>query len=188
VRASAQAPFVVHPWLARLTPIRTGLAGPATLQLTGIGFTTPSAVRLDGPNESGGTTEITTFAPTPTDTVAIVTLPATLANGLYDVRLVRTDNVTTNPGSLEVIPLISGVTVTQVASSGTNVSQIAITGDRLTGAIVDALVDGIDYSIDPTTISATEISLTLGRLLPSGPHAIAVAADGHLSHTIEFTV
>ena len=83
-KTSTPIPFVVSPWLSRITPIRTALdasAGPPAplLVLDGQGLTTaPQAVRLDGP---GGTTNITTFAAASTDQEVKVTLPAALQNG-----------------------------------------------------------------------------------------------------------
>jgi hypothetical protein len=70
-----------------VTPIRTALDTPPTsLVLNGIGFTTtPQGVRLDGP---GGTTNISGFVGSVTDTKATITLPANLQNGLYQVRIV----------------------------------------------------------------------------------------------------
>jgi hypothetical protein len=179
-RTSTPLLFTVDPWLTSLMPIRTTLETDATVTLQGSGFTNPQAVRLDGP---GGTTNVTTFEPGGSATQAVVKIPATLANGLYNVRLVRTDASATNPRVLEVIPRLDQATAVVTGA----VHQITIDGARLNGSDVRLILDGATYQTGANA-SAAQLVFTLGRQLNAGPHRIALNVDGQLSHTIELEV
>jgi len=192
-RTSTPLSFVATPWLASLTPIRTPLdstPGPPapTLVLKGQGFTpTPQAVRFDGP---GGTTNVTSFAGGVTDRQATVTVPTTLANGIYNIRIVLSGpgRNASNSRTLEVIPrLDSPIGVAVVTVSGKQVHRLTLKGARLKGSDVRLLIDGVGYQAGANT-NATQLVYTLGRLLSAGPHSAAVNVDGSLSHVVNVEV
>jgi len=198
--------FTVSPWLTSIDPIRTalpGIPGPSSpptsppvtsppltgpiLLLQGQGFTTnPQAVRFDGP---GGTTNVTSFVGTVTNQQAAITIPTTLANGIYQVRLVLAapGNNVSNARTLQVIPLISSVSVAVVTAAGNQVHQLTIQGARLNGTDVRVLIDGLSHQI-PANTNASQLVLQLGRLLDPGPHTLSVVIDGSASHDFAITV
>src|SRR5262249_6544634 len=192
-RTSRPLVFNINPWLTSITPIRTALdstRGPAdlTLNLEGTGFTPPAAVRFEGP---GGTTNVATFDPGGKDTRRSITIPNTLANGIYRVRLVLGDapNSATNSRSLEVIPRVDapvGVSTT-VDSDGNNVHRLTINGARLNGSDVRAILDGATHQRGANG-NAAQFVLTLGRLLNAGTHRVAVNINGQLSRTVTFEI
>jgi hypothetical protein len=186
-KASTPLTYTVMPWLSSLTPIRSTLdptGGPSapTLVLSGNGFTTaPQAVRFDGP---GGTTSVTGFVGAVTDNLATITIPSALKNGLYQVRLVLADNSVTNARTLQVIPLItSPIGLAVVTVAGKQVHQLTINGQRLDGANIRVLIDGIGYDAAANAAPA-KLTFTLGRQLDSGAHTVAVVVDGSQSHDI----
>ena len=192
-KSGAALAFTVSPWLSLLAPIRTALdasAGPPapTLVLNGIGFTTtPQGVRFDGPP---GTTNVTTFVGSVTDTKATITIPSSLKNGLYQVRMVLAGpgNSVSNARTLEVIPLLKspiGLAVTTV--SGNQVHQLTLNGARLNGTDIRVVVDGIGYQANANS-NAAQLVFTLGRLLDSGQHSVAVVVDGSRSHDVALGV
>jgi len=192
-KSGAALTFTVSPWLSSLMPIRTALdsqPGPPapTLILTGNGFTTsPQGVRLDGP---GGTTNVTTFVGSVTDTKATITIPTSLKNGIYQVRIVLAgpDNNVSNARTLEVIPLLTspiGLAVTTV--SGSQVHQLTLNGARLNGTDIRVLIDGIGYQGNANS-NAGQLVFTLGRLLDAGQHSVAVVVDGSRSHDVALEV
>ena len=185
--------FFVVPWLDRVQPLRTpldassGAPAPA-LQLTGSGFAnSPVGVRLDGP---GGTTNITAFATPVTDTAVSITLPTTLVNGLYQVRIIvgGAANLSSNARTLEVIPLLATpVTAAQVTVSGAQVHKLTLNGARLNGSSVQVLIDGISYDTGTNT-NATQLTLTLSRLLAAGQHTVSAIVNGSMSHDALLTI
>jgi Pvc16 N-terminal domain len=191
-RTSRPLVFAVNPWLTSVTPIRTALDpthGPADaiLNLEGTGFTPPAAVRFEGP---GPATTVAAFEPGGTDTHQAVTIPTGLANGVYRVRLVLGDapSSATNSRTLEVIPrLDSPVGVSTVVVNGDNVHRLTINGARLNGSDVRAVLDGAIYQTGANA-NAAQFVLTLGRLLNSGTHRIALNVNGQLSRTITFEI
>lgn len=190
-RASMPLPFIVSPWLNSLTPIRTALDSSATqgpldlnLVLQGNGFTaTLQAVRFESPTTS---VTVTTFAAGGSDTRAIVAIPTSLPNGVYNVRIVLNDAASSasNSRTLEVIPLVSSPIGIAVVGSA---HQLTINGNRLAGADVRLVIDGVIYVTGPNT-NPTQLVHTLGRLLSVGSHSIAVNVDGHLSRSIDLEV
>jgi hypothetical protein len=191
-RTSRPLVFTVNPWLTSVTPIRTALdptRGPAdlTLNLEGAGLTPPAAVRFEGP---GAATTVAAFGPGGTDTRQSVTIPAGLANGVYKVRLVLGDGPgsATNSRTLEVIPrLDSPVGVSTTVVDGDNVHRLTINGARLNGSDVRAILDGATYQRGANG-NAAQFVLTLGRLLNSGTHRIALNVNGQVSRTITFEI
>lgn len=185
--ASAPLPFVITPWLERLTPIRTAL-DPAAHQLVlqGKGFMPPAVapqeVYFDPPVPN---TPITTFVAGGTDTQASVTLPTTLPNGIYTVRIVLNDGSSSasNGRALEVIPLLNSIGLT--INGG--VHQLSLNGARLAGSDVRLVIDEVSYQTGANA-NANQLPYTLGRLLSPGAHTVAVNVDGHLSHTIDLEV
>ena len=186
-RIGASIPFIVTPWLSSITPIRTTLESTA-LTLTGIGFTTsPKAVRFEG---STSTATVSSFNGPVTDTQAAVSIPATLSNGLYTVRIVLNDvsGSASNGVMLEVIPAVaSPIGVTTVTVNGAQVHRLTIDGARLSGADVRLLIDDAIYSAGANA-NANQIVFTLGRLLLAGRHSVAVSVDGSVSHRIELVI
>jgi hypothetical protein len=191
-RTSTPLVFTVSPWVASTTPVRTALdpARPAdlTLALSGTGFTAaPRGVRLEGP---GGTTTVTAFGAGGTDGRATITLPTTLASGLYRVRLVRDDPArsASNARTLEVIPrLDSPIVLAQVAVSGNQVHRLTLNGARLNGSDVRILLDGTTHQVGANA-NAAQLVVTLGRLLPAGAHTVAVTVNGQRSRSVGLNV
>ena len=190
-RTSTPLQFTISPWLANLAPIRTALdptLGDPKLVLKGSGFTTiPQAVRFDAP---GTSTIVTTFDAGGSDAQATVTIPKDLENGIYNVRLVLNDAVSSasNSRTLEVIPYVdSTIAVETVTVPTGSVHRLTIQGARLKGNDVRLVIDGVSYQAgsNPTK---NQLIYTLGRLLSAGSHSIAVNIDGHLSHSIELEV
>lgn len=188
--------FTVSPWLSMITPIRTALdpqGGPPspTLVLTGVAFTTsPQAVRFDGPGTTASTTNATAFVGPVTDTQATITVPSTLKNGLYQVRIVLAGpgNNVSNARTLEVIPLVNTpIAVAVITVSAKQVHQLTINGARLDGADVSLIIDGVVYDAGKNN-NATQLVFALGRLLDKGQHTVAVVVDGSRSHDIAFGV
>jgi len=194
-RTSLPLTFTVTPWIASITPVRTALGVPnSQLVLSGSGFTaTPQAVRFElatpPPPASPPVpvlVTVNTFAPGGTDSLATVTLPSSLVNGTYNVRLVLAGapGSASNTRPLEVIPLITPPIGLAVVPSGLKqVHQLTINGARLNGDDVRVLVDGAGHHIGQNLNAATLV-LTLGRQLSPGPHTIAVQVDGHTSHDV----
>jgi hypothetical protein len=192
-KAGTPLTFTVSPWLSRLTPIRTTLdaqPGPPapTLVLQGNGFTsTPQAVRFDGP---GGTTSVTTFVGAVTDSQATITIPATLQNGIYQVRLILAGPASnaSNARTLEVIPLVaSPIGLASVSVTGNQVHQLTFNGARLNGADIRVVIDGILFQAG-ANVNAAGLVFTLGRLLDPGQHSVAVIVNGSRSHEIGLAV
>jgi hypothetical protein len=190
-KSGAALTFTVSPWLSFLTPIRTALdasPGPPapSLVLNGIGFTTTAkGVRFDGPS---GTTNVTTFVGSVTDTKATITIPSNLPNGLYQTRMVLADNSVSNARTLEVIPLLKspiGLAVTTVA--GNQVHQLTLNGARLNGTDIRVIIDGIGFQANANA-NAAQLVFTLGKLLDSGQHSVAVVVDGSRSHDVALGV
>jgi hypothetical protein len=186
-RSSAPAPFAVTPWLSQIRPLRTAFdpSAAAAIVLSGMGFGPAGAhARLDSATTS---TDLGAVAAGATSTTASITLPASLANGTYTLRLVRADNAATNGRTLEVIPLLAGVTVSVVHPAAADVHQLALSGARLNGTTVHVVVDGVDYAAPPNP-NATSLTYTLARKLQPGPHTARVSVDGALSHEVAFSV
>ena len=181
--------FTISPWLSFVTPIRTALdTAQRSLVLSGVGFTTSAqGVRLDGP---GGTTNITGFVGSVTDTKATVALPATLQNGLYQVRIVLAGPASSvsNARTLEVIPLLQApLGIAAITVSGRQVHQLTLNGARLKGTDVRVVVDGIGHQA-PGNANAAQLVFALGRLLDPGQHAVSVVIDGSRSHDVALEV
>jgi hypothetical protein len=192
-RTSTPLAFNVSPWLERISPIRTALDAPPTqLVLNGVGFTgTPQAVRLDGPS---GVSKIIVFDSV-SDAQITVTLPPTLANGLYTARVVLTDAVqsASNGRILEVIPRLAiPIGLAVVTVSGNQVHQLTMSGARLNGADLRVIIDDVNYQVDQkdpsVTAGANQLVYPLKRLLPAGPHNIAVRVNGQMSRTVALQV
>ena len=191
-RTSTPLVFTVSPWLATMTPIRTALDPtlPADLQLVlhGDNFTTtPGAIRFDGP---GGTTTVTVFGAGGSDQQATVTIPTTLLNGIYNVRLVLNDAASSasNARTLEVLPhLARPIGLAVVTVSGNTVHQLTLNGSRLNGSDVRILIDEVTYLVGANA-NATQVVYTLGRLLSAGPHSVAINVNGHTSRSVGLEV
>jgi len=194
-RTSAPLIFTVRPWLSELTPIRTALdptqATDLTLDLKGVGFTNPQAVRFEA---AESVTNVVAFEPGGTDAQATATIPMTLANGEYSVCLVLNDaaNSGSNVRTLVVMPLISHVTVALIPASsppisGDDVHELTVTGARLNGADVRLIIDGAVHQVGVQPAIASFV-YRLGRQLRLGIHTIAVNVDGFTSRSVELVV
>jgi Pvc16 N-terminal domain len=187
---SGPATFIVHPWLARIAPVRVPLdtAAPATLELFGEGFTaTPQFVRF-APASGAATTALPLAGGT--DKHASVQIPAALANGLYEVVLVLNDgpHSATNVRQLEIAPLLQPpIVLSTTVVAGKTVSVATISGQRLNGAAVTLAIDGVSYEAGANA-TANQLVYTFGRLLAAGKHALAVSVDGHASNAVTFGV
>ena len=181
-RTGTPLSFFVTPWLARITPLRTGLGAGQKLAIEGLGFTTaPQGVRLDGPGAPAG---LTPFDAGVSDTGGTITIPPALANGLYKVRVVLNDVAASasNSRTLEIIPRID--TVSLSVTSPPAVHILTVNGARLNGSDIRILLDDVTYQAGPNG-SPAQIVYTFGRLLDPGPHALSVNIDGHASHTVD---
>lgn len=186
-RDSEPLPFLVTPWLAGITPVRTaldpGLEADTTLTLTGQGIGEPFTVRFDGPGGSATATGAVgpggaTTAPIPTD----------LPNGAYQVRVALADAAASlsNPRTLQVVPLVAAAAVSVDAGAQPR-HRLDLTGARLDGAAIDVVVDGVTHQV-PANTEPTALSVTLGRLLAPGPHSVQVQVDGLRSRAVAVTV
>jgi hypothetical protein len=180
-RTSTPLSFIVNPWLASITPLRTELPAGQKLTLQGLGFTTtPQGARLDG---AGAPPGVTPFDAGVTDTQGTIAVPPALPNGLYQVRVVLNDLAASasNSRTLEIIPRID--TTSLGVSSPPAVHMLTVNGARLAGADVRVLLDSVTYQTGPNANPA-QLVYTFGRLLSPGPHAVSVNVDGHASHTV----
>jgi hypothetical protein len=184
--------LTVSPWLSMMSPIRTSLdaaAIPAEMDviLQGQGFTGASLeVRFDTPGVSMGVPA----NPGATATQLSTHIPATLANGLYQVR-VRLGGpgfALSNSRTLEVIPQVdTPIGIAIVAVTGGTAHQLTIAGNRLNGADVRILIDGAEY-LAGANANPGMLTYTLGGLLPPATHTLAVDIDGHHSRVVELVV
>jgi hypothetical protein len=179
-RTSTPLSFLVRPWLAALTPVRSDLAAGATLALAGEGLAPAQAVRFDGP---GGSVSVTAFEPGGGPAQATVLIPAGLANGVFTVRLQIADGSLTNGRQLAVIPRLASATAAIVGGA----HRLTLDGARLAGADVRLVLDGATYQVGANA-NAAQLVHTLGRLLDAGPHEVAVSVDGHRSHRVELVI
>jgi hypothetical protein len=181
-RTSAPLPFFVTPWLASIVPVRTTLPAGQKVTLKGSGFTaTPLGLRFEG---AGAPTGVTPFDAGGTDTSASVTLPATLPNGVYQVRVVLGDvaGSASNSRTLEVIPQLDSAVLT--IPSPPTAHTLTAAGARLNGNDIRLQVDNAIYH-SPPNANATQLVYTFGRLLTPGSHTLSVSIDGHTSHSID---
>lgn len=181
-------PFDITPWLAAIAPLRTALDSASTgLVLTGHGFSpAPQAVRFEGASAITTVESLTS----PDASHVSVTIPATLGNGSYNVRVVLGDAAgsVSNSRVLSVIPFLqSPIGLAAVTVNGNQAHQLTLSGSRLSGVDVRVLIDGAEYATG-ANINAVQLILTLGRLLSSGSHTVAVSVDGSVSHTVGFQV
>jgi hypothetical protein len=192
-KTSTSLPFVITPWLAAISPVRTALdsgagASSLLLTLTGEGLTpSPQAVRFEG---ASATSAVTSLTPSPDATQVSVNIPTALANGSYQVRVVLGDAAgsVSNSRVLTVIPLLqSPIGLAVVSVNGSQVHQLTVNGARLNGNDVRVRVDGAVYAVGANTNTA-QVVLTLGRLLSSGSHNLAVSVDGSVSHFVGLQV
>jgi hypothetical protein len=181
-RTSPPLSFTVSPWLASVTPIRTDLPANQRLALRGAGFsTTPQGVRFDGVGAPSGPTP---FDPGVTDTSGSIIIPSVLPNGIYQMRVVLSDAVSSasNSRTLEIIPRIDSTALT--VSSPPAVHILTINGARLNGTDIRLIVDGVTYQAPPNA-NAAQLVFGFGRLLSPGSHALSVGIDGHMSHGVD---
>jgi hypothetical protein len=178
-KASQPAQFVVEPWLASITPVRTALEGTnPRLVLTGQGLTATPQVRFSGP--AGIRTE-------PAATVGgelSVAIPTDLTNGLYDVRVRLPGNLLSNGRTLAVMPRIDPLPMVSVVNGK---HRIDLAGARLAGTQIVVIVDGVAYEA-PVNSSDQSLSFTFQRRLSVGEHQVAVDVEGNRSQTMPFTV
>lgn len=190
-RVSDPLPFLVSPWLAGITPVRTALdpavPADATLTLTGQGLIAPLSVRFDGP---GG--PATSPATVTGEGSASVAVPAGLANGAYEVRVVLgdADNSLSNPRPLQVLPrLDAGPAVSVVTDGPERKHRLELTGARLDGSEIRIVLDGVAYeALENADPDPEALSFRFNRLLGTGRHTVAVDVDGRRSRAVAFTV
>lgn len=197
-RQSTPLPFQVTPWIATATPVRTALQAAAPkLTLTGTGFTAaPGEVRFElaSPPPPGppvpSVVSVTAFDPGGTDSRAVVTIPATLVSGTYNVRIVLNDAArsASNVRPLEVIPLLTApVGVAQVNVNLKDVHRLTLNGARLNGQDIRVILDGVAHQAAANG-NAAQLLFTAGRLLDAGAHTVEVQINGHRSHAVNFKI
>jgi hypothetical protein len=185
--ASDPLAFLVSPWLATITPVRTALdlavPADATLILTGQGLAEPFTVRFDGPG--GPVTSLGAFAD---DGTASASIPADLPNGVHEVRVVLgdADHSLSNPRTLQVLPRIDAGPAVSVEPGGQR-HRLDLTGARLDGSEIRIVLNGVAYEASANAGPAA-LSFRFNRLLGSGRHTVAVEVDGQRSRTVPFTV
>ncbi|HEY0784526.1 MAG TPA: DUF4255 domain-containing protein [Acidobacteriaceae bacterium] len=180
-KTSPALPFEVTPWLARILPQRSGSPGTQTLTLTGSGFTTAArGLRFDGASAPAAPVP---FNPGSTDTAATLTLPASLANGLYTLRVVLGDTAqsVSNAQTLEILPRIDTATLAANAPGG---ATLTLDGARLNGTDIRILMDGQTHQLAPNTDPAQLVCNLSLPLLP-GSHTLSATIDGHTSHSMD---
>jgi hypothetical protein len=190
-RSGLPLSFTVTPWLQQITPIRTALdpslgSADLSVSLSGTGFSiAPQAVRFEGPAPAPTTTMVTAFTTTG-DTSASVAIPGSIVNGIYRVRIIRSDGGVSNSRPIEVIPRIDPPVVasTVVNAAGSTVNQLTINGARLAGKDLRLILDGVEYQLAATAGQASQLIAEIGLPLSSGSHTIAVMIDGHRSRTV----
>jgi hypothetical protein len=187
-RTSLPLVFTIVPWLANISPVRTAIDPVgAALTLRGSGFTaSPQSVRFESP----ATTSTVTAFNSATDTEASVTIPPTLPNGIYNVRIVLNDagSSASNSRTLQVIPRVDvPVGVAVVTVGGKQVHRLTLNGARLNGADIRLSVDGVFHSLGVNG-NAAQLVATLGGLLDLGTHTVAVMIDGQTSHTVDVVI
>src|SRR5262249_31950941 len=97
-------------------------------------------------------------------------------------------NSATNSRTLEVIPRVDtpiGLATTTV--NGKTVHRLTINGARINGGDVRVILDGATFQTGGNA-NASQLIVTLGRLLDAGKHRVAVNVDGHLSRTVTLEV
>jgi hypothetical protein len=183
---------MVSPWLSTMRPIRTSL-DPATVPpemdviVQGQGFAGASLeVRFDTSGVSIG------VPANPGATAAQLSahIPATLANGLYQVRVGPGGPglALSNSRTLEVIPQVdTPIGIAIVAVTGGTAHQLTVGGNRLNGADVRIVIDGVEY-LAGINANPSMLTYTLGGLLPPATHTLAVDVDGHRSRVVELVV
>jgi hypothetical protein len=69
------------------------------------------------------------------------------------------------------------------------VHRLQLTGERLSGGDVRLIIDDVPYAFKATdSVSATALTMTLGRVLDPGTHRLAVNVDGHLGRAIDLAI
>lgn len=188
-RSSVPATFSVNPWLTSSLPIRTSLELPIPkLTLKGMGFSAALGTRIlfIGPAEK----PVEKSSPIDLDGTDIevkATIPDSLENGLYDVRLENADGSVTNKRSLEVLPQVIATTQVQTPSG----PVLNVVGKRLTGTDFRMVLDGAAYVVKPTsgfTIPADPLVIPLTRKLADGSHMLTLSVDGHQTRPFKFEV
>jgi hypothetical protein len=184
-RVSVPLPFAVTPWLSAVTPVRTELVANQKLTLEGIGFTaTPLGVRFEGVGAPPG---LVALDPDANDTEASATIPP-LPNGIYRVRIVLGDAArsASNSRSLEVIPRIGTALLAPGSPPGLS-TMLTVNGARLAGSDVRVMLDGVAFQAPPNG-NAVQLVYTFNRSIGPGSHSLALAIDGHVSHTVSLDV
>jgi hypothetical protein len=180
-------PFLVSPWLAGITPVRTALdpavPADATLTLTGQGLAAPFTIRFDGPGGPASSPGTVTGEGT-----ASAAVPASLANGAYQVRVVLgdADHSLSNPRTLQVLPRVDAGPAVSVEAGGQK-HRLDLTGARLGGSEIRVVLDGVAYEA-PANANPAALSFLFNRLLDTGRHTVAVEVDGQRSRAVAFTV
>jgi len=149
----------------------------------GVGFTaSPQGVRFDGVGAPAG---LTAFDPGSTDTQGTITIPPGLPNGIYRVRIVLADPAesASNSRTFEVIPRVDFAILTLSSPPGSSVI-LTLNVARFDGNDVRVLLDGVAFQAPPNGNGA-QLVYTFNRIISPGLHALAVAVDGHMSHTVE---
>ena len=181
-RTGAPLSFTVAPWLAAVTPVRSALDANQKMTLDGIGFNpTPLGARFDG---AGAPMGLIALDPGSTDRRATLTIPSTIPNGLYRVRIVLNDGVqsASNSRSFEVIPRIDSTMLTP--GSPPVSATLTVNGARLDGTDIRLLVDRVAYQAPPNANPA-QLIFTFNRIFSTGRHMLAVSVDGHMSHNVD---
>ncbi|MDF2757671.1 MAG: hypothetical protein K0S99_303 [Thermomicrobiales bacterium] len=193
-RTSTPLAFVITPWLVTTTPIRSALdpsrPEDLTLNLTGEGFAPgPMLARFSG---QGTVVTSPATAAAGSTTQATAPIPTTLTNGNYEVRLQTGPPAASlsNPRPLEILPRLNAPpTVKKVTVAGKQVHRLQLTGARLSGGDVRLIIDDVPYAFKATdSVSATALTMTLGRVLDPGTHRLAVTVDGHLGRAIDLVI
>lgn len=204
-RTSTPLTFTVSPWLVRTTPLRIALDSASVdadrqLNLEGNGVgPEPLFVRFE--NSDDGRREVPnqpiTVTVLPTGIKMTATIPTTLGNGLYAVRLVNADGTASNRRPLEILPLVGSPKVVSVdrehpetevpTTNAKAVHKLIVNGQRLNGSDIRFVLDGVTYSADKNEIP-DQFVFVFGRLLTPGTHRLELRVDGHISRSVPLVV
>jgi hypothetical protein len=170
-RSSAPAVYTVTPWISIVTPLR-GITGiPIAIP---IALPPAPAVQVD----IGGVAATVTLDPQGQFVTAVV--PAAIAANGPNPVVLTLNGQRTNARIFEVLPLITGVTVT--TSAAPVATTVTIDGERLNGQEVDVNIGGLLIA-GGANGNAARVAVTVQRTLPATT-PVTVTVDGSESNPL----
>jgi len=166
--------YLVTPWIARVVPLR-GIPGIPLQIPFAVPIGATANVRIDGQAAA------TTVDPQGKFVTAIVPL-SIAGNGPKSVVLILNDGTpkTSNAISFDVLPLITGVSVSTVATPAQ--TTVTLTGERLAGSDTAVSIAGVSIKVGANANSAQLVG-QVNRLLATTTPVSAVI-DGRESNAL----